>query len=526
MTRLNISNVLPTKILFRKRYVTLFFIIGTTYLWASSSFAHLLTGPHKVHVIDNITHDMLDHTKDVGRVRFLASVTSEGDASSNIKTEPSNSDAVHHLKYYKKQNTTFIAFSSVSYQRGDNFNRVYYDKSSLSNYFTSWKQSRSDHCGGKLVAYGKEVAMLHDVIIDNSKASGRIGGEDFTLLMNQNEQDEFFQYKHGFMQLMCDTKPTYTFSYKSHSNKWMQSIEVTQNTSMTDYNLYKDDAVYLAITRYEYVNLYHTMTDFYNAFLVTTFFNLTQQQTHILIVDGHPWGSLDPVWNTLFPSVERLGHLPKRTKFKNLIFGMQGYSSPIFVGLSDLPDLYLPLADEFREFFLNSYNLPTYRQLNCSNVNIFLIWRRNYIAHPRNPSGEVHRKIQNEHELIDAIRLAYKNDTVREAITDHLDMKDQLRLSSEADIMVGMHGAALSLQMLLPKHGGLIELMPNYVTPSFRKHFISMAKWKHFIFRRWINKESKLEFPNHHTEVPPQIVINLIHEIKIEMCHKTKPSLV
>ncbi len=534
MMSLNFAHVLPTKLLFRKRYVTLFFILIATFLWAGSSFANLLPVLPKVHMdlkaklVDNVAHGLLDQTKHVGLGQSLTKETSGGDASSssNIKREPSSMDAEHHLEYYKKQNTTFIAFSPVSYQRGDNFNRVYYNKSSPSEYFTKWNQSKIEQCGGQFVAYAKEIAVLHDVIIDNSKASGRIGGENFRSLMNQQEQEEFFQYKPGFMQLQCDAKPTYSFFQNNHLNDWMRSIEVTQRTFMSDYNLYKDDAVYLAITRYEYVNLYHTMTDFYNAFLVTTFLSLTQKQTHILIMDGHPWGSLDPVWNTLFPSVERLGHLPKRTKFKNLIFGMQGYNSPIFVGLSNIPGGHLPLADEFRDFVLNSYNLPIHRRLNCSNVNMLLIWRRNYIAHPRNPSGDVHRKIKNEEELIDAIRLAYRNDTVRGAQTDRLDMWDQLRLTSEADIMIGMHGAALSLLMFLPKHGGLIELMPNYIHPEWKKHFISMAQWKNLIYRRWINKENKLEFPNHYTEVPPKTVINIIHEIKSEMCYNTKTELV
>ena len=60
----------------------------------------------------------------------------------------------------------------------------------------------------------------------------------------------------------------------------------------------------IAITRYEYVNMYHTMTEIYNAFLIMEFFNQTQSSTNILIVDGHPSGTLDDVWKTLFNSSE------------------------------------------------------------------------------------------------------------------------------------------------------------------------------------------------------------------------------
>ncbi len=42
------------------------------------------------------------------------------------------------------------------------------------------------------------------------------------------------------------------------------------------------------------------MTDFYNVFLMMEFFNKTQAETNILLVDGHPKSNLDQTWYTVY----------------------------------------------------------------------------------------------------------------------------------------------------------------------------------------------------------------------------------
>ena len=32
------------------------------------------------------------------------------------------------------------------------------------------------------------------------------------------------------------------------------------------------------------------------------------------------------------------------------------------------------------------------------------MWRQDYVAHPRNPSGEISRKIKNENDLLKAVK--------------------------------------------------------------------------------------------------------------------------
>jgi len=69
--------------------------------------------------------------------------------------------------------------------------------------------------------------------------------------------------------------------------------------SAVDRNKAVVDKFTVALTRNEYANLYHTVSDWYNVFLLTQFFNVTQP-AHVLLVDAHPAGPLDDAWNVLF----------------------------------------------------------------------------------------------------------------------------------------------------------------------------------------------------------------------------------
>jgi len=62
------------------------------------------------------------------------------------------------------------------------------------------------------------------------------------------------------------------------------------------------DQLTVALTRREYANLYHTMSDWYNVFLLSRFFDATSSPAavSVLLIDSHPAGPLDHAWNVLF----------------------------------------------------------------------------------------------------------------------------------------------------------------------------------------------------------------------------------
>ncbi len=101
----------------------------------------------------------------------------------------------------------------------------------------------------------------------------------------------------------------------------------------------------LFITRYEYANLYHTMTDWWNAFQTRMMFiDQWDSSVRVVFFDGHSKGTLDDVWPKLFSGVGG-GDGSKRTEitfikasqwdgktcFKHALFVPPGYQSTLGV---------------------------------------------------------------------------------------------------------------------------------------------------------------------------------------------------
>jgi len=65
------------------------------------------------------------------------------------------------------------------------------------------------------------------------------------------------------------------------------------------------------------------MSDWYNAFIMTTFFNVTQP-AKILLLDAHPSGPLDDAWTVIFKglvaSIQQILFCLRETSF--FIFGI------------------------------------------------------------------------------------------------------------------------------------------------------------------------------------------------------------
>ena len=233
------------------------------------------------------------------------------------------------------------------------------DPSSASQLFQLWKNTRLVTCDEKIEFYVNQFAHFQGMVIDRNHCTcDRKGKERISDVINQPEETEYYRYSTGCFQVSCPVTPAYVFlKDNNHLNLWMKSlanvptpspvqpaIETPQNDVISVGNneskgrsdggvpdsnrpIAIEENFTIAVTRYEYANLYHTMTDWYNAFLLMVYFNRTTSDTNILFVDAHPVGSLDPVWNRLFASSALLSSLPMKTSFKNLVWNILGYNS-------------------------------------------------------------------------------------------------------------------------------------------------------------------------------------------------------
>ncbi|XP_070191928.1 uncharacterized protein [Littorina saxatilis] len=381
-----------------------------------------------------------------------------------------------------------------------------------------WLDSTTMMADNRFVLYANKMALLYDVIVDpDARQTGPKGGEKMEEVWGQDEQSEYLHLKDGFFTLQCKSKPSAHFAVpKDHLNEWLASVQCVDNTTTavkTD-PLNTVRGLTIAVQRYEYVNLYHTMTDFFNAFLTMIMFNQHPDDVTILWVDAHPQGGLDDVWDTLFGKVIRAGRLPSKTRFNSMAWAAMGYNSP----LNEHSRPSVSYLEEFRHFFLSRYGVDGTRKANCSSLNFLFIWRRDYTAHPRNKGGSISRKVDNEDQLMNAVRdVIAPGDNLHGLQLDALSMQEQLQLIAGTDVLVGMHGAGLSHTLFLPPHGGLLELYPTY-WPQANRHFRAMAGWRGLHYQTWQNHDSRNEKENHRTYIPPEVVVKMVKEIRKNIC--------
>lgn len=345
-------------------------------------------------------------------------------------------------------------------------------------------------CQGAFTGYGNEFAVLQDVEFS----------PDAQFKMKCNSRN-FKNYKF-----------TNGMGAPNHLNRWLKALEDTStNNSKT---IEKKKTIF--VLRYEYANLYHQMTDFYNAFLVANLLKIPPDDLDVVLMDRNAPSVLDGAWDVLFGDVKKIKHITKPVLYKEMIWAVIGYNSPMnFHSLNSLP-----FVNEFSHFLKARYKAGS-KVLDCAGVSILFVWRRNYVAHPGNPTGSISRKIKNEKELIEAVQEVFPGHSVAGIQLDEHEINDQVKWASQTDILVGMHGAGMSHIMELPYHAGVLELFPSYKAKTNR-HFRAMARWRGLHYRSWQNVNPNNEFADKNTRIPPIVVTQLLLSLYKDMCKPLK----
>ncbi|XP_017006210.2 EGF domain-specific O-linked N-acetylglucosamine transferase [Drosophila takahashii] len=239
-------------------------------------------------------------------------------------------------------------------------------------------------------------------------------------------------------------------------------------------------------------NMYHHFCDFFNLY-ASLFVNQSHPaafntDVQILIWETYPYDSpfrdtfkafsQRPVWT--LSDVEG-----KRVCFKNvvlpllprMIFGLF-YNTPIIQGCSNSG-----LFRAFSEFILHRLQIP-YRPPQQKIRITYLSRRTKY------------RQVLNEDELLAPLE---ENDlySVQRVSYERLSFTDQLAITRNTDILIGMHGAGLTHLLFLPNWACIFELY-NCEDPNCYK---DLARLRGVRYRTWEQRE--LVYPQdegHHPE--------------------------
>ena len=228
------------------------------------------------------------------------------------------------------------------------------------------------------------------------------------------------------------------------------------------------------------------MTDLYSVYLLCRFVQQDPKSVRILFLDAHPRGALDALWSRLFHSYTRLGRLNHSSVFyRQLIWAQAQWQSELDVTHKrrTAPSFFA----QFRQHTLEQFQINTDSRspVNCQSVKVFFLLRRDYVAHPRNPSGRVVRQLSNEKQIVDELTKRFPNSSTVQLTFGHfeqLEMQQQLSIVASTDLFIGMHGAGLTHVLFMKSNRFLIELATSgFQTQS---HFELMAAMNSVNYRR------------------------------------------
>ncbi len=173
---------------------------------------------------------------------------------------------------------------------------------------------------------------------------------------------------------------------------------------------------------------------------------------------------------------------------------------------------------DFREHILKQFNInyQANSQVNCQSLKIFLLVRHNYVAHPRNPSGKTDRKLSNEKQILNDLKMKfskYPNVNFSWNHFEELSIVEQLKIIVETDIFIGIHGAGLTHVLFLKSNHLLIELL-NF--PRGLSHFDLLASMNNVKYQRCLI--------NTGSSTTAQAIYNCITMKLSKLCPSVTPS--
>nr|CAB3242774.1 glycosyltransferase [Phallusia mammillata] len=238
-------------------------------------------------------------------------------------------------------------------------------------------------------------------------------------------------------------------------------------------------------------NLYHHMCDFLNLYLSLHLNDSIEFDKNIRIVRWD-W-SVRPYkdffhesWEafTKHPLVNLRDWAGKRVCLKSVIFSfLPRMISGLYYNLKLVDECQgSGMVKSFSQFFLHRLRIQQYPPQK-EKIRVTFLSRRSYDSHITHP---MYRKILNEDELLEVLR-SFPDFQLRVEEFKHDDMtfKDQLSVTSNTDILIGIHGAGLTHALFLPNHAVIFELYD-----CDAKCFRDLARLRGVRHMTWQNPET------------------------------------
>ncbi|WVY93414.1 hypothetical protein V8G54_032502 [Vigna mungo] len=357
-------------------------------------------------------------------------------------------------------------------------------------WFRCWHSEtlRSSVCeGGRLRMVPERIAMAS-------------GGESLTAVIGRREEEELPAFQEGAFEVdgggFVDRKflVDREFLDRHTMRDLIGKIRIVGGKDFECDEWIEEPT--LLVTRFEYANLFHTVTDWYSAYVSSRVTGLPNLP-HLIFLDGHCMAPLEETWKALFSSLRYAKNFSGSVCFRHAILSPLGYETALFKGLTeDIDCSGVPAKElwqkpddhktarlsEFGEMIRAAFGLPLNIRRDGKPLfghNVLFVRREDYLAHPRH-GGKVESRLSNEQEVFESLKSwvsGYKGCKINlvNGLFAHMSMKEQVRAIQDASVIIGAHGAGLThIVSALPK-----TVILEIISSQFRRpHFAYIARWK------------------------------------------------
>nr|ABG89267.1 beta-1,2-xylosyltransferase isoform 2 [Lemna minor] len=338
------------------------------------------------------------------------------------------------------------------------------------------------------------------------------GGEDLEEVMKREEEEELPKFEEGSFQIesgygsggevgeriatdeVLDNVVPKGAVHVHTMRNLISSIQIV-GPGHLQCSQWIDEPV-LLVTRFEYANLFHTVTDWYSAYASSRIANLPSRP-HLIFVDGHCRAEqLEDMWRALFSTVRYSKNFSQPICFRHVVLSPLGYETALFKGLSESfscegapanrlkvnpDDQKTARLAEFGEMIRAAFDFPVVDpSIDPLTKSILFVRREDYVAHPRH-SGRVESRLTNEQEVFDFLHnwashhRGRCNISMVNGLFAHMGMKEQLKAIMEASVVVGAHGAGLTHLVAARSTTVVLEILSSQYR---RPHFQLISRWK------------------------------------------------
>ncbi|KAJ6301846.1 hypothetical protein OIU77_016041 [Salix suchowensis] len=288
------------------------------------------------------------------------------------------------------------------------------------------------------------------------------GGERVEDVIGRGEEEELPDFENGAFEILGSTARSKWLVDEGFLDSFVpdgdvmrhtmrgliRSIRVVDNNSKEFHCDQWIEEPTLLVTRFEYANLFHTVTDWYSAYVASRVTDLPYRP-HLIFVDGHSRTPLERTWKALFSSVRYAKAFSGSVCLRHAVLVPLGYETALFKGLTE--------------------------KIICQGASAHDLWQ--------NPDDQKTARLSEFGEMIRAAfdfptwvsnHLECKVNLIN-GLFAHMPMKEQVRAIQDASVIIGAHGAGLTHIVSATPNTIILEIISSYFR---RPHFQLIAEWK------------------------------------------------